>query len=280
MNEDQIGKRVVLKVLRKATPGVFLDGEALGEILLPNRYVNESHEVDSEIEVFIYLDAKNRLIASTLFPSIQRDEFAYLLCKEVSVHGAFMDWGLEAKDLFIPFKEQKSDLQEGAKYVVYCFYDHNTQRLVGSTKTNKFLDIVPPDYTQNQEVQVLITGVLEIGYTCIIENAHSGMIYHDEIYEPIRVGHKLKAYIKKVREDEKIDVSLHPLGVQRFASKTPSILEFLKSNDGVMYITDKSDPELIRNTFGMSKKAFKKALGTLYKDRLIVIHDDRIALVK
>lgn len=279
INEDVIGTQVALPILRKASPGIFLDGGELGEILLPNRYVTEEMEEGQELVVFVYLDAKNRLIASTITPKIQRDQFAYLRCKEVSQHGAFLDWGIEAKDLFVPFKEQKADLQEGGNYVIYCFYDHNTQRLVGSTKINKFLDIIPPDYEPNQEVNILVTGVLEIGYTCIIENAHSGMIYHNEMYESIRVGNIMKAYIKKVREDEKIDVSIHPLGVERFASKTPSIVEFLKSNDGVMFITDKSDPELIRTTFGMSKKAFKKALGTLYKDRAIDILEDKIVML-
>lgn len=279
INEDVIGTQVALPILRKASPGIFLDGGELGEILLPNRYVIEEMEEGQELVVFVYLDAKNRLIASTITPKIQRDQFAYLRCKEVSQHGAFLDWGIEAKDLFVPFKEQKADLQEGGNYVIYCFYDHNTQRLVGSTKINKFLDIIPPDYEPNQEVNILVTGVLEIGYTCIIENAHSGMIYHNEMYESIRVGNIMKAYIKKVREDEKIDVSIHPLGVERFASKTPSILEFLKSNEGVMFITDKSDPELIRTTFGMSKKAFKKALGTLYKDRAIDILEDKIVML-
>jgi predicted RNA-binding protein (virulence factor B family) len=279
LNEDIIGTRLSLKIVRSSEPGIYLDGGELGEILLPNRYVEQNFEEGDEIGVFVYFDAKNRLIATTLTPKIERDCFAILTCKEVSQHGAFMDWGVEAKDLFIPFKEQKTDVEEGKNYVVYCYYDHNTNRLVGSTKVNRFLDLIPADYEPNQAVDVLITGVLEIGYTCIINNVHSGMIYHNEIYEPIRVGNYSKAWIKKVREDDKIDVSIHPLGVGRFQSKTPSIIEFLNSNDGVMFITDKSDPELIRTTFAMSKKAFKKALGLLYKDRLIDIQEDRIVLL-
>jgi predicted RNA-binding protein (virulence factor B family) len=279
LNEEIIGRRVSLKIVRGSEPGLYLDGGELGEILLPNRYLEESFEEGDEIEVFVYLDAKNRLIASTLTPKIERDTFAVLRCKEISVHGAFMDWGLEAKDLFIPFKEQKADILEGGNYVVYCYFDDNTNRLVGSTKTNKYLDATPPDYEPNQAVEVLISGVIEIGYTCIINNAHSGMIYHNEIFDPIRVGDTMKAYVKKVREDDKIDVSIHPLGIARFQSKTPSILEFLKDNGGTMFITDKSDPELIRTTFAMSKKAFKKALGTLYKDRAIDILEDRIVLL-
>lgn len=280
LNEEIIGTRVSLKINRKSEPGCYLDGGELGEILLPNRYVEEGFEEGEEIEVFVYLDTQNRLISSTLTPKIQRDTFAFLRCKEVSVHGAFMDWGLEAKDLFIPFKEQKADIQEGGNYLVYCYFDDNTNRLVGSTKTNKYLDSTPPDYEPNAAVTVLISGVIEIGYTCIINNVHSGMIYHNEIFDPIRVGDTMKAYIKKIREDDKIDVSVHPLGVARFQTKTPTILEFLKDNDGVMFITDKSDPELIRTTFAMSKKAYKKALGTLYKDRVIDIQEDKIVLLQ
>jgi predicted RNA-binding protein (virulence factor B family) len=279
LNEEIIGTWVSLKITRQSEPGCYLDGGELGEILLPNRYVEAGFEPGTEISVFVYLDTQNRLIASTLTPKIQRDTFAFLRCKEVSVHGAFMDWGLEAKDLFIPFKEQKADIQEGGNYLVYCYFDDNTNRLVGSTKTNKYLDTTPPDYEPNQKVDVLISGVIEIGYTCIINNMHSGMIYHNEIFDPIRVGQTIKAFVKKVREDDKIDVSIHPLGIARFQSKTPTILEFLKDNGGSMFITDKSDPELIRTTFAMSKKAFKKALGTLYKDRAIDILEDKIVLL-
>jgi len=279
MNEELIGTRVKLSVIRQSEPGVFLDGGELGEILLPNRYVPESCESGTFLDVFVYFDAKNRLIASTLTPKIMRNEFAYLKCKEVSKHGAFMDWGLEAKDLFIPFKEQKTDLQEGANYIVYCYFDHNTKRLVGSARINNFLDKTPPDYEPNQLVNLLISGVLEIGYTCIVENQHSGMVYHNEIFDKIRIGDRTKAYVKKVREDDKIDLSIHPLGVNRFQTKTPSIVEFLRENGGEMFITDKSDPELIKSTFSMSKKAFKKALGTLYKDRIIDIKNDRIHLI-
>lgn len=270
---------VSLPIVRISEPGVYLDAGELGEILLPNRYVEESMQEADLLEVFVYLDSKNRPIASTIAPKIQRDACAILRCKEVSHHGAFMDWGLEAKDLFVPFREQKIEMQEGQDYLIYCYFDDETQRLVGSAKTNKFLDKIPPDYQLNQAVNVLISGVLEIGYTCIIENTHNGMIYHNEIYDAIRVGQQMKAFIVRVREDDKIDVSIHPLGIERFQSKTTDIISFIKENGGVMFITDKSDPELIRTTFGMSKKAFKKALGTLYKDRLVEVQSDRIVLV-
>lgn len=279
MTENYIGKQTKLIILRRSEPGVYLNAGELGEVLLPNRYVDDELQEGDEILVFLYLDAKNRLIASVLEPKIQRDEFAYLRCKELSNHGAFMDWGLEAKDLLVPFSEQKVDLQEGFSYIIFCYFDDNTKRLVGSANINKFLDLVPPDYEPNQKVEIVISGVLEIGYTCIINHSHGGMIYHNEVYESIRVGQKMTAYIKKVREDEKIDVSIHPLGVERFESKTTDIVSFIKENGGQMFITDKSDPELIRTTFGMSKKAFKKALGVLYKDRLIDIQPDKIRLV-
>ena len=279
ISNEIIGTRVQLPVLRLTEPGAYLDGGELGEILLPTRYVDEQLKEGDNIDVFVYLDAKNRLIATTLEPKIKRDQFAFLRCKEVSAHGAFMDWGIEAKDLLVPFKEQKADLEEGGNYLIYCYFDDTTQRLVGSSRTNKFLDVIPPDFEPNQEVEILISGVLEIGYTCIINGTHSGMIYHNEMYESVRVGQTMKAYIKKVREDDKIDVSIHPLGVERFESKTTDIVSFLKENDGQMFITDKSDPELIRTTFGMSKKAYKKALGGLYRDRVIDIQPDKIVLL-
>lgn len=279
-SHEIIGRTCQLKIMRFSEPGCYLDGGELGEILLPNRYLDSEYHIGQKIEVFIYSDAKNRLIATTIQPCIKRDEFAYLKCKAISVHGAFMDWGLEAKDLFVPFKEQKSRLKENFSYLIYCFFDHHTGRLVGSSKINKYLDLIPPDYELNQRVKILVTGETDLGYTCIVNNCHSGMIYHNEIYNPIRVGDKISAFIKKVREDDKIDVSIHPLGVERFASITPSILDFLKDNNGVMYLTDKSDPELIKSTFSMSKKAFKKALGALYKARLIDILENKIVLTQ
>jgi predicted RNA-binding protein (virulence factor B family) len=273
-----IGKSAKLKITRFTQSGAYFDAENEIEILLPKRYLTEHNKVGDLIDVFVYIDAQNRPIVSTIKPLIKRDEFAYLKCKDVTKHGAFMDWGLEAKDLFVPFKEQKTEFIEGGKYIVYCYFDENTQRLTATAKIAKHLDVVPPEYQVNEQVDVLITNVTDIGFNCIVNNAHFGLVYHDEIYETLTVGQKLQAFVKKIREDSKIDISITPLGVERFESKVPDILEFLKSNDGVMFVTDKSDPELIQRTFAMSKKTFKKAIGNLYKNQLIQILPDRIQL--
>ena len=273
-----IGRRAELTVLRVIAHGVILDGGDLGDILLPKRYVDENVKEDDSIDVFVYFDSEDRIVATTEHPYVMRDEFAFLDVKEVNKVGAFMDWGL-LKDLFIPFREQKANIQENGNYLIFCYYDHESERLVGSTKTLKFLDTVPPVYNFGDEVELLIVEEHELGFKCIVDNLFSGMIYHNEIFTPVYVGEKRKGYVKAVREDDKIDASLQPLGKESSLQKRDPIIEYLKKHDGVMFLTDKSEPEMIYEAFGMSKKNFKKALGHLYKEQQIRIEKDRVVLI-
>ena len=273
-----IGRRSSLNVLRIIPHGAILDGGDLGDILLPKRYVSDELVDGDAVDVFVYFDSEDRIVATTEQPYVMRDQFAFLDVKEANKIGAFMDWGLQ-KDLFVPFREQKATIQANGNYLIYCYYDHESERLVGSTKTLKFLDTVPPEYQKGEEVTILITDEHELGFRCIINHLHSGMIYKNEIFTPVYVGTSYKAYIKLIREDEKIDVSLQPIGTTFSKSKKDPILEYLNAHDGVMFITDKSEPEMIYEAFGMSKKTFKKAVGHLYKEQRIRIEKDRIILL-
>lgn len=272
-----IGRRAELSVLRIIPHGAILDGGDLGDILLPQRYVDSELKEDDKIDVFVYFDSEDRIVATTEQPYVMRDQFAFLDVKEVNKIGAFMDWGL-LKDLFIPFREQKANIQSGGNYLIFCYYDQESERLVGSTKTLKFLDVTPPEYNFRDAVEILITDEHELGFRCIVDHLYSGMIYHNEIFSPVYIGETHKAYVKNIREDDKIDVSLQPIGTQQSTSKKDPIIEYLKSHDGVMFITDKSEPEMIYETFGMSKKTFKKAIGHLYKEQRIRLEKDKITL--
>lgn len=272
-----IGQFADLKVLRIIPHGAVLDGEQLGDILLPKRYCSEQLQEEDVVRVFVYFDSEDRIVATTEEPYVKRDEFAFLDVREVNRIGAFMDWGLQ-KDLLIPYREQKANIQEGGNYLVYCYYDQESERLAGSTKTAKFLDTVPPEYVPDEEVNILVTEEHELGFKCIVDNLFSGMIYHNEIFTPVHIGEKRRGFVKQVREDEKIDVALQLTGKNSSHERKDPILDYLKTHDGVMFITDKSDPEMIYDTFGMSKKMFKKAVGHLYKEKIIRIEKDKIVL--
>lgn len=274
-----IGDYNTLKVIKEVDFGVYLDGEEQGEILLPKRYVPENLKVDDELEVFIYFDSEDRIIATTEKPLVLAREFACLDVVSVTGVGAFLNWGLP-KDLLLPFREQTSKLREGDKAIVYVYLDIESQRLVASAKTDKYLDKIPAEYTINEEVNVLIGYETELGYKAIINNKHSGIIYKNEIFQPVETGQRLKAYIKKLREDGKIDLSLQQSGLDQTEMVATQILDYLKTNNGTMNITDKSSPEIISNAFGISKKNFKKAVGNLYKKKLIILENDSIRLTE
>jgi uncharacterized protein len=273
-----IGRRADLQVLRIIPHGAILDGGDLGDILLPKRYISDDLHEEDTINVFVYFDSEDRIVATTEQPFVMRDQFAFLDVKEANKVGAFMDWGL-MKDLFIPFREQKATIKNTGNYLIFCYYDNESERLVGSTKTLKFLDTVPPDYSINDEVEILLVEEHELGFRCIVDHLFTGMLYANEIFSPKYVGDKMKAYVKKVREDDKIDVSLQPVGAQLSKQLKDPIVEYLLANDKVMFINDKSDPQLIYDAFGMSKKTFKKAIGHLYREKRIRILEDRITLV-
>ncbi len=275
----EIGKYNVLKVVKDLDFGLYLDGGELGEILLPRRYVPINCSVDDELEVFIYLDSEDRLIATTEMPDATVGEFAYLNAVEVGKVGAFMDWGLP-KDLLVPFREQKVDIEKGRSYVIYVYLDDESKRIAGSSKVEKYLDNLPPEYEEGQEVDLLIYNQSDLGYKAIINNTHSGMLYANEVFKKVRKGDKLKGYIKKVREDEKIDLTLEKPGYEKVDGIALSILNTLKKNQNFLKITDKSPAEEISAMFGISKKNFKKAIGSLYKQRIISIDPDGIRYIK
>lgn len=274
----EIGKYNTLKIIKDLDFGVYLDGGNGLEILLPARYVPKNIKPGDEVDVFIYHDNEGRLIATTAQPKATVGQFEFMQVKSVSNAGAFLDWGL-MKDLLVPFREQKMPMREGKWYLVYLRVDHVTGRVMASARIEKFLDNVPPLYEPNQEINLLVADETEIGYKVIINNQHWGMVYHNEVFRRLEKGEHLKGYIKEVREDQKIDVSLSPLGYQRIGGIAGIILEALKMQGGFLPVHDKSEPEVIYSLFQCSKKAFKQAVGTLYKQHLITIREDGIQLV-
>ena len=273
----EIGKYNKLKVVKIVDFGLYLDGGDGLEILLPTRFVPQNAEIDDELEVFIYKDNEERLIATTQRPYGIVGEFQYLKVKETSNAGAFLDWGI-MKDLLVPFREQKTDMKTGHNYLVYIYLDFITKRVTASARLDKFLDNVPPDYTQNQEVDLIITGETDLGYKAIINNSHWGLLYRNEVFKTLTTGEKCKGYIKDVREDDKIDLSLYPAGYEKVDDISGSILKKLEENNGFLPVCDKSDASEIYSICSCSKKNFKKAVGLLYKKRLITICDNGIQL--
>ena len=273
------GKFNKLKVNKIVDFGVYLDGGEMGEILLPKRYVPEGIFGGDELDVFIYYDSEDRLIATTEKPLAEVGKFAFLECIAATKVGAFLDWGL-TKDLLVPFREQREKLVKGKKYVVYVYNDFATKRIVASAKVDKFLDNLPVEFEPGEEVDLLIFGETELGYKAIVDEVSSGILYKNEVFQDLKPGQHLKGYISKVREDEKIDLTLYKPGYEKLDEFSNKILEFMRANNGKMKITDKSSPEIIYDTFGFSKKNFKKALGGLYKKRLIVIEKDEVRLAE
>ncbi|MBI9063047.1 MAG: GntR family transcriptional regulator [Marinilabiliaceae bacterium] len=275
----QIGKYNTLKVVKEVEFGLYLDGgEEHGEILLPIRYVPEETKVDDELEVFIYLDSEDRIIATTEKPFATVGEFAFLQVNAVTQIGAFLDWGL-MKDLLVPFREQKMKMQEGKYYPVYIYLDDESQRIVATAKLEPVLDNVIPDYTVGQEVEMFVVERTELGYKVVINNLHSGLIYHNEMFRDVRIGDRCPGFIKKVREDDKIDANLHKQGFEKMDDLSTKVLDLLKTRGGFLAVSDKSPAELIYQVFGMSKKNFKKAIGSLYKQRIITIEKEGIRIV-
>ena len=273
----EIGRFNTLTVVKIVDFGIYLDGGERGEILMPKEYVPDNCFPDDEIKAFVYFDSEDRIIATTEVPYVQVGEFAFMKVVATSSVGAFLDWGLR-KDLLVPFREQRDPMAEGKSYLVYAYVDKVSDRIVASTKIDKYLDQVFPDYTPNQEVDILVARKTDLGYAVIVNNAHWGLIYDNEIFQRLKIGQRLKGYIKRVRDDEKIDVSLQPSGFAKIEGLAGEVLEKLKDYGGVLDLSDKSDPEEIYNLFGCSKKNYKKALGTLLKQGLIVIGEKEIKL--
>lgn len=274
----KIGEYNQLDIIRETPQGLYLADQEGNEILLPNKYVPEAFQIWDTLDVFVYLDHEERPVATKLKPYIQLNEFAYLRCKVVNEIGAFMDWGLE-KQLFVPFKEQARPMKEGNGYIVYMYMDDQTNRLVGSSKTRKYLSNVNVTVNQYDKVNILVTHLTEKGANVIINQKHEGLIYIENIFEDIRTGDIMEAYIKKVRDDEKIDVVIQPEGYKSIEPNAEFIYEELKAAGGFLPLHDKSSPEEIKNHLGLSKKLFKKAIGALYRDKIIAIKEDGIELL-
>jgi len=273
----KIGKYNTLRVIKEVDFGVYLDGENEGEILMPIRYVPKNCQVGDFVDVFLYLDSEDRPIATTEIPYAQVGEFAMLRVKSVNKIGTFLDWGI-MKDLLVPFREQKVTMIEGRSYLVYIYEDAESRRIVASAKLNKFLDKTVPEYTIGQEVDLVVESETDLGYKAIVNNLHWGILYENEVFEQLAKGLKIKGYIKKIRTDNKIDLSLQPLGYEKVDPITQMIIDELKKEGGFIAVSDKSDAELVYKVFGISKKTFKQAIGALYKRRLITIGTDGIRL--
>jgi len=274
----QIGKTNKLRILRETSVGMYLGDEDNNAILLPTKYIEPDFHVDDEVEVFVYKDSEDRLIATTLKPYVEINHFAHLNVSEVTRVGAFLDWGLE-KDVLVPFKEQKNKMLEGHSYVVYIYLDEETDRIVASGKINKFISNEVLQVEQGEEVDLLVYAETDMGYTCIINEMHKGLIYHNDIFQDVKVGDNLKGYIKLIREGNLIDLSLQKIGFKHVLSSTDKILEYLNAHDGYLELTDKSSPDLIERRFDMSKATFKKSIGILYRQRKVTLHEDGVRLI-
>lgn len=273
-----LGEYNTLEILRDTEPGLFLGDDADGEVLLPNRYVPEVFEIGDKIEVFVYLDNEERPVATTDQPFIKNGDFALLRCNQVTDFGAFLDWGL-VKELFCPFREQAFKMKSGGWYLVHCYLDDESERLVASSKTNRFLDNKELTVAQFDEVDLIVSHPSDLGMNVIVNKKHLGLIFRDDIYQDISVGDRLKGTVKKVRNDNKLDISLNQIGYRNIEPNAEHILNELHDNGGFLPVHDKSDPEKIKDLLQMSKKSFKKAIGSLYKERQIVIDGDGIRLV-
>jgi uncharacterized protein len=275
----RIGEINTLKILRGTGVGFYLGDEEGNDVLLPKKYIPDDKTVGDDIDVFIYKDSEDRIIATNLTPAAKVGEIACMRVAATSPIGAFMEWGLE-KDLLVPFREQNHKLQPDEWAIIYVYLDEITQRLVGSTKLHKFFENdenIP--LTPDQEVNLILYEHTEIGFKAVINNKYRGMIYHNEIFQTIGWGDTVKAYVKEIRPDFLVDCSLQPLGHRNIEPNAQKILQKLKENEGTVSLSDASSPYEIQTALEMSKKNFKKAVGQLYKQRLIAIETDKIRLL-
>ncbi len=275
----ELGRLNELEILRDTSVGLFLGDNEGNDVLLPNKYVPEDYEIGQNITVFCYLDYDERPVATTLEPDIMKGEFRLLQVVEVNEYGAFLEWGLE-KHLLVPFREQRIKMKEGQWYVVHCYLDEKSGRLVASNKLDRFLSNDHLDIKEWDEVTLVVTRQTDLGWEVVINDKHKGLVYFNEVFKAINIGDVIPGCIKKIRNDNKIDVSLQPLGARVLEPAANKIYKVLVAHDGFLNLNDKSDPETIRDMMQMSKKTFKKGLGTLYKERKITFEKDGIALVE
>ena len=278
MKKITLGAYNLPKVVKKVDFGMYLDGGVEGEILLPTRYVPEGCKIGDELNVFLYLDQDEKIIATTLEPLAKVGDFACLEVAWVNEYGAFLNWGL-MKDLFCPFREQKMRMQKGERYIVYVKLDEESYRIMATAKVDKYLNQDKPAYKHGDEVDLLVQQKTELGFKVIIDNAYGGLIYDNQVFRPLHTGDRLKGYIDRVRPDGKIDVTIQPTGRRQTEEFSDVLLAYLQDNGGHCSLGDKSPAELIADRFKVSKKTFKKAIGDLYRKRLITISDEGIDLV-
>jgi uncharacterized protein len=273
----QLGKFNQLKVLKEVDFGLYLDADP-EEILLPQKYVPERTQVGDTLSVFIYRDSEDRLIATTLRPKACVGDFAFLRVVDTNKYGVFLDWGLE-KDLFVPFSEQNRKMVKGQSYVVKVILDDRSDRIIASARIERFLKYIPEDLEENQAVDLLPFEHTDLGIKTVINGQYLGMLYHNELFQPVRLGENLRGYIKKIRADYKIDLSLSKTGYDEVLDSKETLWQKLKENKGFLPLTDKSNPEVIYDQLQMSKKNFKRAVGGLFKERKILLQDDGIYLL-
>ncbi|UPQ86804.1 CvfB family protein [Vibrio sinaloensis] len=274
----KVGQINHLEVVKKAGFGVFLDAGDYGTALLPNRYVPEGTDVGAHLDAFLYFDSDSQLVATTETPIAQVGEWGLMKIQGINSTGAFADWGIKEKDLLIPFSEQRSRFSEGQSVLVYVYIDKASGRIVGTTKFNKLLDKTPANYTKNQQVDLIIAERSELGYKAIVEGEHWGMIFKSDVFGKLFVGKRLKGYIKNIRDDGKIDLSLQKIGVGKMDDLSQKVMDLLEKKGGFLPLNDKSSPEAIFAAFRTSKGTFKKTIGGLYKQGKIVIDGEGIRL--
>lgn len=272
-----LGKYNQLEVVKTVDFGVYLNGGDDGEILLPARYVPEGCKPGDMLNVFIYLDNEERLVATTLQPLVQVGGFACLEVAWVNEYGAFLDWGL-MKDLFVPFREQKMKMQKGHRYVIHAHVDEDSYRIMASAKVERYLSKEFPPYQSGDEVEVMVWQKTDLGYKVIVDDRFGGLVYQKEIFKALEPGMRMQAFVRQVREDGKIDLTLQKDGAQKVDDFAEVLLQYIKDNGGYTELNDKSAAEDIYDIFGVSKKTFKKAVGDLYKRRLVVLVEGGIQL--
>ncbi len=286
LKEIRLGEYNLLRVKEEALRegfgevfGMYLDAGREGEILMPQKYVPEGTKPGDEIECFVYLDQDERPIATTEKPLALVGDFAYLACSWVDEYGSFLNWGL-TKDIFCPFREQKKRMEIGDSFIVHIHIDEDSYRIVASAKIEHYLKEIDDtcELKRGSEIDILIWQKTELGFKVIVNNSYPGLIYEDQVFKYIHTGDRMKAYVSNMRPDGKIDISLQPLGIAAVEDFSTTLLNYMKDNDGHCTVNDKSDPEEIKRQFHVSKKIFKKAIGDLYKKKLITLADDGLHL--
>ncbi|HEY0634650.1 MAG TPA: S1-like domain-containing RNA-binding protein [Gammaproteobacteria bacterium] len=272
-----IGKMNTLTVARVRDSGIYLDGGVSGEVLLPPREAPPACQVGDRLELFVYVDSDGTLLATPQRPFALAGEFAYLKVLSLTPHGAFLDWGLK-KNLLVPYGEQNGRMEEGRSYIVYLYREPDTQRIAASAKLERFIDTEWPPYQRGEQVDLLICEHTDLGYKAIVDHRHWGVLHDEDVFETLRYGDRRTGYIKKVRDDGKLDLMLHPAGYAKIDTIAAMILEKLRSSGGYLPVGDKTPPETIQQLFGISKKSFKQALSALYRERLITLEKEGIRL--